>query len=122
MASGKRIGGIVILTADGQVLDAKGSWTWNLGQPLRTPVDGADRPHGFTEVPQTSRLEGVITYTEDLDVKALLNLKNATISMGLGNNKTFILSGAYFGGEGDVTTEEGEIAAMFYGEGDIDEG
>ncbi len=122
MASGERIGGIEILTADGLVINAKGSWTNNVGQPLRTPVNGADRPHGFTEVPQTGRMEGTVTFTSDLNLKALLNLKNATITMVLGNGQTMILRDAYFAGEGDFTTEEGELSAMFHGEADIDAG
>lgn len=118
----KRIGGIVILTADGQVLNAKGSWTWNLGQPMRESVIGADRIHGRKEIPQVGKLEGVISYTADLSPKVLLNLVDATITMVLGNGHTFILSEAYFAGEGDGTTEDGEISAIFNGEADIDEG
>lgn len=118
----KQIGGIVILTADGLVLNAKGSWTWNLGQAMRESVIGADRIHGRKEIPQVGKLEGIISYTEDLTLKVLLNLIDATITMVLGNGHTFILRDAFFAGEGDGTTEDGEIAVIFNGEADIDEG
>ena len=121
MATGQRIGGIQSLQVDGLVLNAKSNWTINLGRPKRTGIVGADRIHGHMEVPQIAFMEGVVSVTPDTNLNDLLLTKDATITL-VGANKTYLLRNAVYAGEGDYTTEEGELAVRFGGDGDVDEG
>jgi hypothetical protein len=110
-----RIGGIIEVKANGELYSAKGSWTYNLGVPKREMVIGSDSVHGHKELPQEPMIEGVITDRNDLDVKTLLSLEAATVTLSLANGKVIVLRDAVFTGDGNVTTEEGEIAAKFSG-------
>jgi hypothetical protein len=112
----QRIAGMIQLMTDGTVQDAKGSFTYNLGAPKREIVAGADRVHGYKEMPQAGFIEGVITDRGTLDVKALVKGANQTITLTVGNGKTIMLSGGVYTGDGNITTEEGEIAVRWDGE------
>lgn len=107
--------GIVDFKADGQRYFAKGNWTYNIGADKSEEVVGADGVHGFSEKPQAPFIEGVITDQSDLDLKKLLTLKNATVTLSLRNGKVVVLRQARYAGDGNVTTEEGEIEARFVG-------
>jgi len=110
-----RIGGIIFIKADGELYQAKGSWTYNIGKPKREMIAGADGVHGYTEMPQVPFIEGVITDKDTLDVGRLLTLTDATVTLELANSKIIVLKEAVFAGEGNITTEAGEIAARFEG-------
>lgn len=111
-----RIAGIIFVKANGVQYKAKGSWTYNLGEPKREMIVGADGVHGFKEMPQAAKLEGVITDQADLDVAGLLNTVDADLTLSLNNGKTIAYRNATWTGEGDITTEEAEIAAEFMAE------
>jgi len=114
---GQRRGGIISLTLSGEILDAKGNFSYNLGQPMREGIVGSDRVHGYSEKPQIPFVEGEITDRFDLDLKnSLFALTDGTITLQVGNGKTVVLRGAWFAGEGNVQTEEGNIAVRFEGE------
>lgn len=108
-----RVGGIIEFKANGELYSAKGSWTYNLGAPKREAVVGSDAVHGYKELPQAPKLEGAITDKSDLDVKSLLTLKDATVTLSLANGKVVVFRDAFFDGDGNVTTEEGEIEVSF---------
>lgn len=110
-----RIGGLIEFKANGQLYSAKGSWTYNLGKPKREMVVGSDAVHGHKELPQVPFIEGTITDRSDLSLPALLGLKEATVTLSLANGKVIVLRDAIFAGDGNVTTEEGEIEARFEG-------
>lgn len=105
----QRKGGIIQVQADGQMYDAKGNFTYNLGGPKREAIIGADRVHGFKEMPQVAYLEGEVTDRGNLSVKTLLNLKDATVTLTLANGKTVLFSNAFYAGDGNISTEEGNI-------------
>jgi hypothetical protein len=107
--------GTITLKVNGGVLDAKGSFTYNLGIPLKKMIPGADRVHGAFSTVQVPFIEGVVTDDEDLDLAALQGVMNATVTLDLANGKTILLSGACYAGEGNVTTEQGEIAVRWEG-------
>ena len=110
-----RIGGIIEVKANGELYSAKGSWTYNLGVPKRDIVLGSDSIHGYKELPQEPMIEGVITDNSELDLSTLLSITEATVTLQLANGKIIVLRDAFFSGDGNVTTEEGEIAAKFSG-------
>ena len=107
--------GKITLKTDGMVLDAKGSFTYNLGRDKLTAIAGADRVHGFSSAVQVPFIEGVITDGEGVDLDAILTLRDATVTLDLDNGKTIVLRQACFAGEGNVTTEQGEIAVRYEG-------
>lgn len=108
-----RIGGKIQIKANGLQYRVKGSWTYNLGADKREGVVGSDGVHGYKELPQLPVLEGIITDSGELSVEELLALKDATILLELANGKLVSFTDAWFAGDGNVTTEEGEIEARF---------
>lgn len=115
MAANNRRGGVIFVKVNGDLQQAKGSWSYNLGKPKRDPIVGADGVHGFKETPQAAYIEGKITDRGDLDLAALVTMQDVTVTLQLANGKTILLSNGWWGGEGTVSTEEGEIDARFDG-------
>lgn len=111
----QRRAGIIQLQTNGEIQDAKGSFTYNLGHPKREAIMGADGVHGYKETPQVAFIEGAITDRGTLDLKGLVTLSDATVTLGLANGKTIVLGEAFFAGDGNVSTEEGEIEVRFEG-------
>lgn len=111
----QRVGGIIQFQIGGVVRDAKGSFTYNLGHPKREAVAGADVVHGYKEMPQASSIEGVITDRGNLDVAELVTARDIMVTLELGNGKTIALADAWYAGDGNITTEEGEIEVRFEG-------
>lgn len=109
----RRIGGIIFVAVNGVRIKAKGSWTYNLGVPKRDGVVGSDEVHGFKEMPQLPYIEGAATDTDEQDLEALFQTRDATVTLELANGKVCVWEDAYYAGEGNVTTEEGEIAMRF---------
>ena len=110
-----RVGGIIFVKVDGAQFRVKGSWTYNLGKPKRDPVVGSDGVHGYKETPQIPFIEGTITDDPNISIESLLETKGATIILELGNGKVISLKDAWFAGDGNMTTEEGELEARFEG-------
>lgn len=110
-----RVGGVIEVQVNGQRVSAKGSFSYNLGTPVKTAVVGADNVHGFSEVPQAPMIEGATTDSEDLDTKALTEISNATVVVRLATGKTVVLREAWYAGDGVGTTEEGEFPLKFEG-------
>lgn len=110
-----RRGGIIQVATNGVVRDAKGAFDYALGTPKRDTVVGSNGVHGFTETPQVPFIEGAITDSADLDLKALFVLEDATVTLVLANGKTIVLRNAWYAGEGTANTEQGEVAVRFEG-------
>lgn len=117
MADRNRVGGIIELKVNGAQLSAKGNFTYNLGQPKREAVIGADAVHGYKETPQAAFIEGEITDNSQLDLAALAKTEDATVYLRLANSKVVVLRNAWYAGEGTGNTEEGNIACRFEGMG-----
>ena len=113
----QRRGGIIQLQVNGEVLDARGNFTYNLGRAMRETIVGADTVHGYKEVPQPAFIEGEITDRGALDLSQLVDITDATITLTLANAKVIVLRHAWFAGEGTGNTEEGNIAVRFEGRG-----
>ena len=110
-----RVGGIIFVKADGVSLRAKGSWTCNPGVNKKEMVVGSDGVHGYKEMPQPSVVSGTITDSSDLDLEALYSIVDATITVELANGKMFVCEQSVFSGDGESTTEEGEVTVEFQG-------
>ena len=110
-----RIGGTIFFKADGVQYKAKGNWTYNLGNPKREQIVGADGVHGYSEKPQVPMIEGAITDDATLDVSLLQNLVDADVILELANGKTVAMDRSAYTADGDITTDEGEIQVRFEG-------
>lgn len=113
----QRRGGIIQVQIDGEVVDAKGNFGYNLGRPAREAIVGVDRVHGFKETPQVAFIEGEITDRGSLDLAKLVTIEGATVTLSLANGKVIVLRDAWFAGEGTGNTEEANIAVRFEGAG-----
>lgn len=112
---GQRRGGVISVNVGGELQDAKGAFTYNLGRPKREAIIGADRPHGYKETPQVPFIEGALTDRSTLDLAKLLGLDGITVTLELANGKVVVLRDAWYANEGTVNTEEGEIPVRFEG-------
>jgi hypothetical protein len=113
----QRRAGMIQVQVNGEIQDAKGNFSYNLGKPKREAMMGADRFHGYKEVPQVAFIEGQLTDRGSLDLAALVTAKNATVTLTLANDKTIVLGDAFFAGEGTASTEEAEIVVRWEGSG-----
>jgi hypothetical protein len=111
----QRKGGIIQVQVAGVMQDARGNFTYNLGRHKREAVVGSDAVHGFMEKPQVAFIEGEITDRVTLDLGALLETEDATITLALANGKVIVLRDAWYAGEGTGNTEEGNIGVRFEG-------
>lgn len=109
----QRIAGMLQVQINGTVQDATGNFTYNLGFPKRTPVPSTTGFPGFKEEPSVAFIEGNLIDRGTVDLKALVTLRNATVTLKLGNGKTISLDGAYYAGDGNATTDEAQMAVRF---------
>lgn len=114
MASQRRAG-LLQLQINGEIQDGKGNFSYNLGQPKREAIVGTDGVHGFKETPQVAFIEGAVTDHGNLDLKALVTVDGATVTLSLANGKVVVLRDAWFAGDGTASSEEGEVAVRFEG-------
>lgn len=112
---GQRLSGTIQLQADGVPYNVVGSFTYNLGRPMREALVGHDRVHGFKELPKPPFIEGEIRDQPGLNLSALQNITNATVTLTLAVGKVIVLRDAWYASEGDVGTEEANIAVRFEG-------
>ena len=91
----QRRGGAIFFQVDGVTYDAKGSFSYNLGRAKRDAIVGADRVHGYKEMPQVPFLEGEITDRGNLDLSALLHSTDVPVTLELANGKVFVLRNAW---------------------------
>lgn len=112
-----RRSGIIQFQVNGEVMDAKGNFSYNLGRPKREPILGSDVAHGYMEKPQIAFIEGEITDRDDLDLALLVTIEDATVTLRLNNGKTIAMRDAWYAGDGTGNSEEGNIPVRFEGLG-----
>lgn len=111
-----RVGGLLFVKVNGVQFKAKAtSFTYNLGSNKKEGIVGVDSVHGYKELPVLPFFEGTITDDAALDVKSLIGQNDVTVTAELANGKVFVLRNAWFAGDTDITTEEGEIPFRFEG-------
>ena len=111
-----RVAGAIEVKTDGGLMEAKGQWSYNLGHPKREPIFGANlKVIRYKETAQEPYIEGEIQDSEELDIAALVQMKNKTVTLSLKNGKTISLKNAFYSGEGTVACEEGTVPVKFTG-------
>jgi hypothetical protein len=71
--------------------------------------------HGFKETPQAAYIAGQIRDRSGLDMRALVTLTDATVTLSLANGKVIALRDAWYAGEGKGSTGEATIDVRFEG-------
>ena len=108
--------GAVAVRLNGKILAIKGSITYSVGGKTREPVEGPTGLVAFAVKTQPAFVEVVSVDSSDVDLAALQELKDQTISLGLENGKTVVVYEASTVGLIEVTTDEGEFTVRFVGE------
>ena len=111
----RRVGGILFFKVNGELFQAKGEFTYNINPVKREAVIGADGVHGFKEEPKAPFIEGAITDSDELDLAKLQATRDATATIELANGKVIVIRDAWYAGDGDVKSSEGEIAVRIEG-------
>lgn len=107
--------GKLFFKVNGAQYRAKGEFTYNLGADKLTMIAGADGVHGAKSETVVPFIEGKITDGDDLDVKLLAQVQDATVTLELANGKVIALRGAVYAADANVTTGEGEVPVRFEG-------
>lgn len=111
-----RRAGVIQIQVNGTIFDAAGDFDYNLGKPMTESLIGPSGGQGYKEMPQVPFIEGTIRDSQDLDLAVLLNIRDATITLTLANDKVIVLREARYAAEGKVNTGEAEIEVKFEGE------
>lgn len=111
----QRKGGMIEVQVAGVTMDAKGSFKYNLGRPMREAILGSTAVQGYKETPQVPFIEGEVTDRGTLDLAALVDSQGVTVTLRLANGKIVVLSDAWYAGDGVGNTDEGNIAFRFEG-------
>jgi len=111
-----RVGGRITVEADGIRIVAKGNFTVQTSTPKRTGIANASHVHGhYKEEHTIGYIEGEATDTMDTDTQKIFNMTGATVSLQAANGKTYMITGGYYAGDPQITTEEGTFKFRFEG-------
>ncbi|MGE3064111.1 MAG: phage tail tube protein [Hyphomicrobiaceae bacterium] len=111
----QRIAGVAYIKVDGAQFPLRGKWKSNILPFKREGIAGQDGVHGYKEMPRVPTLQGDISYTEEVSVEALQNIRDATITLELANGATHVLRNAWWSDESELDTEEGSFPVKFEG-------
>lgn len=112
---GNRISGMIQFQIDGEVMDAKGDFTFGYGVPKRTAITSTNGTVGYKEEPAIPFVEGMIIDRGTVDLPTLFRTDSATVTLTLGNGKLFALHEAWFAGDGEGSSDEGTVKVRFEG-------
>lgn len=109
--------GKIILKIDGtRRFIASDNIDYNLGADKREALIGPDSIPGFKVMPQVAFFEGEIRDDSDLALDDLLNLESSTLTLELSNGKNISMPNAFFASEGNIGTNEANVAFRFEAE------
>ena len=113
-----RVFGSITVSANAVAFQTKGDFEITVGGEVLTSIVGKDgRRHGSSVEHVSGSIEGTITASEDLDVNALFNLRNADVQVDFeGFSWQVVCSDADFTGPRTFNTAEGEIPVKFDGD------
>ena len=108
-----RRGGIIELKVGADLYECKGNFTANLGEPQNEAIIGSSGVTGYKSTPQAAFIEGVVTDRGALSIQQLVRITSATVHLKLATGKVIVLSEAWYAGDGNITTDEGEVTVRF---------
>ncbi len=109
------IAGIAYLKLDGTQFSLRGSFMVRPLNRTREAIVGQDGYHGYRETEVAPEIEGEISDRGGLSIKALQEVKNATVTAELVNGKTYILNDAFYADNAELNATDGTITVKFVG-------
>ena len=114
-----RVGGVITVRIDSEIQRGKGSFTVRPSMEKKEAVVGNEKNgsavHGYKSENMVPFIEGTITDNTNFDIEALIKMDGVTATVELATGKTFILRNSWYAGEGELSTEEGEIQLRLEG-------
>jgi len=110
-----RIGGMLSLTVDGNLYEARGNFRVTPGTVKREGVAGQDRVHGYTETPIVPQIQGDISIGNQLSLEQLEQITDSTIQVQLANGVTYVLVQGWTKSAFEIDTVEGKFECVFQG-------
>lgn len=107
------IGGEHKLYIDSKEYILKGDPTYDLGGTKRTPIDTVGGKVFSKRETVHSSISGTIVNTSELDLVALREIKDATITLECPNGKVVVFKNAFFTEDLSVSGGEGEVSFAF---------
>lgn len=115
MASTNRIGGILALSVDGNVYEARGNFKVTGMTVKRTGVAGQDSVHGYIEEPIVPSFDGDWSIGNQLSISALEAITNATAQLQLANGMTYVLSNCWTDSAFEIDAHDGKVGVKLEG-------
>lgn len=112
---GNRIGGILSVRFDGELVQAGAEWEIMLDVPKKEGKAGAATVVGYTEKVSIPGVKGTVTKNPDLDLRKLFGATNATVTVEAPDGTGFVLQEAWFSGDPTLATAEGDVPFEFQG-------
>jgi hypothetical protein len=111
-----RRSGTIELSYDGKVVEVAGDGIEYGGfYPKREMYTGPNGPQGYGEKAQVPFCSGKFRDSKSVKLSEFQNITNATILCRLANGKSFILEGACFASEGNMSSNDGTGDFRFEG-------
>lgn len=107
--------GVVSVRINGDVLRLRGNVTYSLGGLVREPVEGPLGLSAFKVSGMAPFVEVETVDAEDVDLAALQEIANATITAQLRNGKTIVCNDSSVVGLLEVSSEDGGFTVRFVG-------
>lgn len=107
--------GTVAVRVNGDVLRLRGNVTYSLGGLVREAVEGPVGLAAFKVSGMAPFVEVETVDASDVDLAALQDMQDATVTLQLRNSKTIVLNGASVVGQLEVSSEDGGFTVRFVG-------
>ncbi len=107
--------GVVSVRVNGDVLRLRGNVTYSLAGLVREAIEGPVGLAGFKVMGMAPFVEIESIDASDVDLAALQDLQDVTVTVQLRNAKTIVLNGASVVGNVEVSSEDGGFTVRFVG-------
>lgn len=112
-----RIAGMATFFINGASYSTDGQFTVKIQDTKRNPIMDSNGTVHYSEEFVPSMISGNILTTPNLNPDVITALTNATVMVQLKNGSTGMLDEAFFTGDANVTTQDGQMAIEFQGKG-----
>jgi hypothetical protein len=117
IANPNLIAGVGTLTIDGAQVALRANMTVSPDMVTREGIAGQDRPHGYREMPRVPFIEAEVSLQQSQSVTdiALSVIGDSTVVCQLADGRTYQLNQAWYKGETEIASQEGQFRARFEG-------
>jgi hypothetical protein len=111
------IAGIGTLTVDGVQMALRANMTVSPDMVVREGIAGQDRIHGYRELPRVPYIEAELSLQQFQNVTDLaINIVgDSTVVALMADGRTYQLNGAWYKGETEIQSQEGQYRVRFEG-------